>query len=127
MAKWLAIFVKPNSYKGLEDILHFALCCFIKSPLEATAETIGSIINQHGRKQRYSLAPSSLSNEVQIAWNGPSEFAPELDGIIEDAVENYFSDKHDGVRFYVESKFKLISKTVAPRPPKPSGCGPFRY
>ena len=33
--------------------------------------------------------------------------------IIEDAVENYFSDKRDGVRFYVESKFKLISKTVA--------------
>ena len=50
---------------------------------------------------------------MQIAWNGPIEFIPELDGIINDAVENYFSDKRDGVRFYVKSNFKLISKTVA--------------
>ena len=35
------------------------------------AETIGSVINQHGRQDRYSLLPQSISDEVQVAWNAP--------------------------------------------------------
>ena len=57
VTKWLMICTKPNLYKNIHDILHFALCCFVKVPLEAPAESIGSIINQHGRKQRCSLSP----------------------------------------------------------------------
>ena len=45
MKKWLYIFNNKNMYSGLSDILHLALCCFMKSPLEATAETSGSLIN----------------------------------------------------------------------------------
>ena len=65
--KWLCIFNESKHFSGIEDILHFSLSCFVKAPLEATAETIGSLINRHGRKGRYSLLPASLSNEVQIA------------------------------------------------------------
>ena len=69
------------------DILHFAFkCCFTKAPLEAPDETIGSLINQHGSKQRCSLTPSSLSNEVQVSWNGPSEH----DEITERPIEGLF-------------------------------------
>ena len=65
--KWLCIYHESKHFSGIEEILHFSLCCFVKAPLEATAETIGSLINQHGRKGRYSLLPTSLSNEVHIA------------------------------------------------------------
>ena len=65
VGRWLCICTKPNLYKDIPDILHLALCCFVKSPLKAPAETIGSLINQHGRKQRCSLSPASLSSEVQ--------------------------------------------------------------
>ena len=44
----------------------------MKIPLDATAETIGSVINSNGSKNRSSLLPKALSNEVQVAWNGPS-------------------------------------------------------
>ena len=69
MKKWLNIFQNQNNFTGISDILHLALCCFVKTPLEATAEAAGSLINQHGRKSRCSLLPASLSNEIQIAWN----------------------------------------------------------
>ena len=61
--KWLSIFKNPTL--NIPKILHFALCCFVKIPLETTAETIGSVINTHGCKERCSLLPGSLTNEVQ--------------------------------------------------------------
>ena len=112
MSKWLMMFTKENLYKDIPLILHFALCCFSKPPLEATAETIGSVIKQHGRQQRYSLLPSSLSNEIQVAWNGPEEFDPVTNDIIEEAVDSYFIENKYGVRFYKTTQIKLISETL---------------
>ena len=88
--KWLCIFNENRHFSGIENILHFCLCCFVKAPLEATAETIGSLINQHGRKGRYSLLPASLSNEVQIAYNGPSEMDPKTKELLKESIEEYF-------------------------------------
>ena len=104
-------FIK-NLYKDIPNILHFTLCCFTKAPLEATAETIGSIINQHGRKDRYSLLPSSLSNEVQVAWNGPAEFDPVTDDILKEALELHFKETKTGVRFYTKSVIRYMSNTL---------------
>ena len=50
--RWLKLCLNPRAVKGIGNIIHFALCCFVKSPLEAIAECIGSRINQHGRKER---------------------------------------------------------------------------
>lgn len=113
LSNWLLIFHKQKHYKGLENILHFALCCFVKSPLEATAESIGSVINSHGCKERSSLLPSSLSNEVQIAWNGPPEFHPDATIVISEALDSHFKNNACGMRFYVRSKLSLISSTIA--------------
>ena len=77
LSKWLTIFKNKEYYSTINNILHFALCCFMKIPLEATAETIGSVINRHGCKERCGLLPSSLSNEVQLVWKGPAEFHPD--------------------------------------------------
>ena len=41
MAKWLRVCTKEELYKDIGDILHFALCCFVKAPLEAAAESVG--------------------------------------------------------------------------------------
>ena len=115
MSKWLMIFTKENLYQGIEDILHLALCCFVKAPLEAPAESVGSIINQHGRVQRCSLSNASLSAEVQIAVNGPFEFSPMTDQLISEAIKKYF-EKHTkagSARFYVSSKLKTSSSTIA--------------
>ena len=115
MSKWLMIFTKENLYQGIEDILHLALCCFVKAPLEAPAESVGSIINQHGRVQRCSLSNASLSAEVQIAVNGPFEFSPMTDQLISEAIKKYF-EKHTkagSARFYVSSKLKISSSTIA--------------
>ena len=115
MTKWLMICTKPNLYKGIPDILHLALCCFTKAPLEAPAETIGSLINQHGTKQRCSLTPSSLSNEVQVSWNGPCEHDHITERLIEDSLKEYFEEhtKSGNPRFYVTSKLRFSSSTVS--------------
>ena len=114
MKKWLMICTQPNLYKDINEIIHFALCCFVKAPLEAPAETIGSLINQHGRKQRCSLLSSSLSNEVQIAWNGPAEYDSVTEKLISDALQKYFEDRPSGEpRFFVSSKLRYASSTVA--------------
>ena len=73
MKRWLRIF-NDESNRDISDILHLALCAFTKSPLEAIAESIGSVINRHGSDERSSLLPATLSNEVQLSWNGPEEF-----------------------------------------------------
>ena len=112
MEKWLKICTIADHYVGLSEILHLALSCFVKSPLQATAESIGSVINQHGRKQRFSLKPSSLSNEVQIAWNGPQEFDHALQPILREALQVYFSENQHGIRFYLSTKIKVYSSTL---------------
>ena len=61
----------------------------MKIPLQDTAETSGSVINQDGRKCRYSLRPSLFSNEVQVAWNGPSEQSKATKIILEKTIEPY--------------------------------------
>ncbi len=83
---------KQSLYKDIPDIIHFALCCFVKVPLEAPAKTIGSLINQHGRKDRCSLSPASLSSEVQVAWNGPAEYDPNTELLIDNALKDYFEE-----------------------------------
>ena len=106
--------VRDKVREKVRDI-HFALSCFVKAPLEAPAETIGSLINQHGRKQRCSLSPSSLSNEVQIAWNGPESYDPITKELISDSVAEYFKEhtRSGKPRFYVSSKLRYSSSTVA--------------
>ena len=90
--KWLKICLNVELYTGCEDIIHFALCCFVKIPLEATAESIGSVINRHGRKERCSLRPDVLSSECQISWNGPSEFSKEASDLIDESIEDHFKN-----------------------------------
>ena len=111
ISKWLTIF--KSSEESIPQILHFALCSFVKIPLEATAETIGSVINSHGCKERCSLFPMSLSNEVQVVWNGPPEFHPETEKILKESLTEYFSGKSTGLRFYANTKLNLMSSTIA--------------
>ena len=118
--KWLKVFKTPAYYTGVEDILHLALCSFTKSPLEATAETIGSVINHHGTKVRQSLHASTLSTEVQVAWNGPNEFTPEATKLIKESLEEYFKDKHTGIRFFRKSALKFVSSTLSAYMTRPS-------
>ena len=106
MEKWLAVCTNEKRYKDIPYILHYALCCFMKSPLEASAESIGSVINQHGRKDRYSLKPSSLSSEVQITWNGPEEFDPAVTSLLKEAMTQYFAENR-----YVERGFTLVPRS----------------
>ena len=63
--KWLSIFKNPTL--NIPKILHFDLCCLVKIPLEATAETIGSCIYSRGCEERCSLFQSLLSNEVSTS------------------------------------------------------------
>ena len=115
MSKWLMICTKPNLYVGIPDILHLALCCFTKVPLEAPAETIGSLINQYGTKQRCSLTSSSLSNEVQVSRNGPCEHDHVTERLIEDSLKEYFEEhtKSGKPRFYMTTKLRFSSSTVS--------------
>ena len=103
---WHHVYTKPALYSEIPLVLHLALCCFVKVPLEATAETIGSVINQNGRKFMYSLRPSSLSNKVQVAWYGPAEFSRATDEIIKTLIDKYFENIQTSVRFYVKTSLK---------------------
>ena len=97
--KWLMMCTKQNLNRGLPEILHLALCSIVKSPLEATVKTIGSVMNWHGKKGRCSLRADSLSREVQVTWNGPKEFQSQTHlAILEEALEDYFSG--NSPRFY---------------------------
>ena len=116
----MKILSTKDLYDNIGNILHLALCCFVKVPLEATAESIGSVINQHGCKERASILPSTLSSEVQVSWNGPSEFSVATTEILEEALKIYFDGKKTGLRFYTHSKVKLSSKTVAAHMNEPS-------
>ena len=57
LQKWTMFFHKENLYSDIPDIMHLALCRFVKIPLEATAETTGSVINNHGCKTEAACSP----------------------------------------------------------------------
>lgn len=110
--KWLKICTTPSLYQGKECILNLALASFVKSPLEATAESLGSVINRHA-KGRCSITMENLSDEVFISWNGapfPSDMTEKL---IRKAIAKYFQSHVSGPRFYVRSKLRLLSPTIA--------------
>ena len=106
-------FHKKNLYSDIPDVLHLALCCFMNIPLETTAETIGSVINNHGCKNRGSLLPKTLSNEVQVAWNAPSEFSHFKTSLIKESLDKYFKEGQTGLRFYERKRLALMSSTIA--------------
>ena len=110
--RWLKICLDKKLYSGAENIIHLALCCFVKSPAESIAECIGSRINQHGGKDRYSMSEKSLGDEVQVVVNGPQEFSTEATELIKQSVDKYFRRNSIGPRFYVRSKLKLVSETI---------------
>ena len=69
---------------------------------------MGSVINRHRRKGQCSLRAESLLTEVQVAWNGPKEFQPPTQTIIEEALEDYFTG--NSPQFYTaENKLKIMS------------------
>ena len=43
--KWLKICTTPSFFRGYETVIHFSLCCFVKSPLETVVESVGSMYN----------------------------------------------------------------------------------
>ena len=96
LQKWTMFFHKKNLYSDISYVLHLAMCCFVKIQLEATAKTIGSVINNHGCKNRSSLLPKTLSNEMQVAWNGPSEFSHLTKSLIKESLDNYFKKSQTG-------------------------------
>ena len=73
--KWLKICTTPCLFRGCEIIIHFSLCCFVKSPLEAVVESVGSVINRHGYGQRSRLTAKHLSEEIMVSYNGPPKFS----------------------------------------------------
>ena len=78
--------------------------CFVKVLLEATAESIGSVINQHGCKERASILPSTLSSEVLISWNGPPELRVATTDILDEALKIYFDRKKTGLFGFVNTQ-----------------------
>ena len=72
--KWLKICTTPSFFRGCETIIHLSLCCFVKSPLEAVVESVGSVINRHGYGQRSRLTAKHLSEEIMVSYNGPPKF-----------------------------------------------------
>ena len=58
--------------------------------------------------------PSSLSNEVQVSWNMPSENDKITERLLEDSLKDYFEEhtKSGNLRFYVGSGLRFFSSTV---------------
>ena len=111
-AMWLQVFTKPVFYKGCENILHLAICLFVKAPLEAIVESIGSVINRHGSKARAKMKTEHLANEIFVSWNGPQEFSKKANELIRSSLFKYFHPKP--IYFYTEKgDFNIGSSTVA--------------
>ena len=66
------ICTRPYNFSGLQEIIHFALCCFVNAPIETIVEAVGSVINKHGSKARSSMKPSTIADEIFVSWNAPS-------------------------------------------------------
>ena len=91
--KWLHVCQRSSFYMGCEEILHFALCCFSKSPCESIVESVGSVINRHGCDSRSKLTMENVNEEVFVAWNGPEEFSCDARALIRKAMNTYFHNK----------------------------------
>ena len=115
--KWLYMCNHEQFYLGCENIIHFALCCFSKSPVESIVESVGSTINYHGNKSRSSLSHQSLNDEINVVWNGPEEFSPDAQAIIKASLHDYFPDT---IHFYANHRNSFASSTVANVINKPS-------
>ena len=99
--KWLKIYT-PSFFRGCETIIHFSLCCFVKSPLEAVVESVGSVINHHGYGQRSRLTAEHLSEEIMVAYNGPPKFSSASYSLIRESLYQYFKGKP--IHFYKDTK-----------------------
>jgi hypothetical protein len=97
-------------YLGCQNIFHFALCCFSKSPVESIVESVGSVINHHGNTSRASMTPKNLNDEINVVWNGPEEFSQDGQMIIKASLHSYFPDK---IHFYAYTRHSFASSTVA--------------
>ena len=115
--KWLYVCQNENFYLGCENIIHFALCCFSKSPVESIVESVGSTINHHGNKSRSSMSHQTLNDEVNVVWNGPEEFSSDAQAIIKSSLYSYFPES---IHFYAHSNCSFASSTVANLVNKPS-------
>ena len=111
--KWLMITTCscPYHYRGLEAIIHFALCCFIKAPIETIVESVGSVINKHVKKARSAMKPQTLADEVLVSWNGPSEHSSAAEAILHKALHNHFTESP--ITFYKNSKRSKIFATAS--------------
>ena len=112
--KWLKICTTPSFFRGCETMIHFSLCCFVKSPLEAVVESVGSIINRHGYGQRSRLTAEHLSEEIMVAFNGPPKFSSASYSLIRESLYQYFKGKP--IHFYKNTKksnFEVQSSTIA--------------
>ena len=115
---WLKICTDESFYSTVEDVIHLAICSFIKSPIEAVVESIGSVINAHGSEQRSSMLPGTLEDEVMVAWNGPEEFSEKTQEILKTVLNKHFKGLP---HFYVNaSRIKVISKDMSRIISKPS-------
>ena len=112
--KWLIICKTSTFYKGCETVIHFAISCFVKSPLEAIVESIGSVINRHGYCQRSSMTPENLFDKITVAFNGPPKFSKQISSLLEKALFDYFANKP--LHFYenqTNGVFQIPSSTVS--------------
>ena len=95
------IVTRPYHYKGLEEIVNFALCTFVKAPIETIVESVGSVINKHGKKERSSMKPRNLSDEIFVSWNGPPEHSVAARKLLNNSLNSYFKGNP---RFYKNNK-----------------------
>ena len=119
--KWLYACHNSSFYLGCEDILHFALCCLVKSPCESIVESVGSVINRHGCEERSKLSHENLNDEVFVSWNGPEEFSCAAQTLIRKALHSYFPQK---IHLYTAGTFSnpsaYTSSTIVNLINKPS-------
>ena len=56
----------PNQY-SIKDVKIFSICLFVKAPLEAIDESVGSVISRHGNKASASMKADHLANEIYVS------------------------------------------------------------
>ena len=107
--KWLKICTIPSFFRGCETVIHFSLCCLVKSPLEAVVESVGSIINYHGYGQLSRLTAEHLSEVIMVAYNGHPKFSLASYSLIRESLYQYFKGKP--IHFYkIQKKASLKCK-----------------
>ena len=97
-------FHKKNLYSDIPDVLHLGLGPVLL-PEDPTSN--------HSGVNRGSLLPNTLSNEVQVAWNAPSEFSHFKTSLIKESLDKYFKEGQTGLRFYERKRLALMSSTIA--------------